>query len=139
VAIVKDEDPEVAPTGAADVCSADTIVAFVATTETFVPASTVATNFSASVESTELSAGTGNEAGVAIDDAVVFATVSSDTATVITAAFAGVATIVPIVMAATMARAIFLNEFIRYFSLLLFISDFLARILVYYSKLNLSR
>jgi hypothetical protein len=42
----------------------------------------------------------------------VFATESSDTATVITAALAGVATIVPIVMAATMARAIFLNEFI---------------------------
>jgi hypothetical protein len=42
----------------------------------------------------------------------VFATVSSDTATVITAAFAGVATIVPNVMAATMARASFLNEFI---------------------------
>jgi hypothetical protein len=59
-----------------------------------------------------LSAGTGNDAGVAIADDVVFATVSSDTATVITAAFAGVATIVPNVMAATMARASFLNEFI---------------------------
>jgi hypothetical protein len=33
-------------------------------------------------------------------------------------ALAGVATIVPSVMAATMARAIFLNEFILYFSLL---------------------
>jgi hypothetical protein len=112
VAIVKDDVPDVAPTGAADVCSADTIVAFVATTETDVPVSTVATNLSASAASTELSAGTGNEAGVAIVDAVVFATESNDTATVITAALAGVATIVPKVMAATMARAIFLNEFI---------------------------
>jgi hypothetical protein len=117
VAIVKDEDPEVAPTGAAVVCSADTIVAFVATAETLVPTSTVAMNFSASAASTVLSAGTGNEAGVAIVDAVVFATESTDTATVITAALAGVATIVPKVMAATMASAIFLNEFIRYFSL----------------------
>jgi hypothetical protein len=112
VAIVKDDDPDVAPTGAAVVCSADTIVAFVATTETLVPTSTVAINFSASAASTELSAGTGNDAGVAIAEFVVFATVSSDTATVITAALAGVATIVPKVMAATMASAIFLNEFI---------------------------
>ena len=93
-------------------CNAETIVAFVATAVTLVPTSTVAINFSASAASTELSAGTGNAAGVAIADAVVFATVSSDTATVITAAFAGVATIVPSVMAATMASASFLNEFI---------------------------
>jgi len=112
VATVKDDDPDVAPTGAAVVCSADTIVAFVAETATFVPMSTVATNFSASAESTELSAGTGNDAGVAIEFAVVFATESNDTATVITAALAGVATIVPKVMAATRPRAIFLNEFI---------------------------
>jgi hypothetical protein len=46
----------------------------------------------------------------------VFATASSDTATVITAAFAGVATIVPKAMAATRARAIFLNEFIYSYS-----------------------
>jgi hypothetical protein len=59
-----------------------------------------------------LSAGTGNAAGVAIDDAVELAVPSRVTATDITAALAGVATIVPIVMAATMARAIFLNEFI---------------------------
>jgi hypothetical protein len=42
----------------------------------------------------------------------VFATESSVTATVITVAFAGAAAIVPNVMAATTARAIFLNEFI---------------------------
>jgi len=112
VAIVKVEEPEDAPTGAADVCSADTIVAFVATTETTVPVSTVATNFSASAASTELSAGTGNDAGVEIDEAVVLAVPASSTATDITAALAGDATIVPKVMAATMASAIFLNEFI---------------------------
>jgi hypothetical protein len=94
------------------VCSADTIVAFVATTVTAVPVSTVVTNFSASAASTELSAGTGNEAGVAIAEAVVLGVPARSTATVITAAFAGVATIVPNVMAATMARASFLNEFI---------------------------
>jgi hypothetical protein len=94
------------------VCSADTIVAFVVVTETDVPVSTVATNLSASAASTVLSAGTGNAAGVAIEEFVVFATESNDTATVITAALAGVATIVPKVMAATMASAIFLNEFI---------------------------
>jgi hypothetical protein len=59
-----------------------------------------------------LSAGTGNAAGVAIDDAVVLAVPSRVTATDITAALAGVATIVAVVMAATMARAIFLNEVI---------------------------
>jgi hypothetical protein len=59
-----------------------------------------------------LSAGTGNDAGVAIAEAVVLATPSRVTATDITAALAGVATIVPKVMAATMASAIFLNEFI---------------------------
>jgi hypothetical protein len=112
VAIVKDDDPDDAPTGAADVCSADTIVALVATAETDVPAATVATNFSASAASIVLSAGTGNVAGVAITPLVVFATVSSVTATVITVAFAGAAAIVPNVMAATTARAIFLNEFI---------------------------
>jgi hypothetical protein len=100
------------------VCSAETIVAFVAVTRTDVPVSTVAINFNASAASTVLSAGTGNDAGVAIAELVVFATVSSDTATVITAALAGVATIVPKVMAATMASAIFLNEFI-YFILLI--------------------
>ena len=99
-------------------CSADTIVAFVDVTETLVPTSTVAMNLSASAASTVLSAGTGNDAGVAIADAVVLATESNDTATVITAALAGVATSVPKVMAATMASAIFLNEFIRSFSLL---------------------
>ncbi len=95
-------------------CSADTIVAFVATTETTVPVSTVATNFSASATSIVLSAGTGNEAGVAIAEADDLSVLLAPrvTATVITAAFAGVATIVPRVMAATMARAIFLNEFI---------------------------
>lgn len=112
VAIVKDDDPDVEPTGAAVVCNADTIVAFVDVTVTDVPVSTVAINCSASAASTELSAGTGNAAGVAIAEAVVFAVPLSDTATVITAALAGVATIVPNVMAATMARAIFLNEFI---------------------------
>ena len=112
VAIVKDDDPDVAPTGAADVCSADTIVAFVAATVTFVPTSTVAINLSASAASTVLSAGTGNEAGVAIADAVVLAVQSNDTATVITAALAGVAIMVPKVMAATTPSAIFLNEFI---------------------------
>jgi len=112
VAIVNDDDPDVAETGEADVCSADTIVAFVAETVTLVPVSTVATNFSASAASIVLSAGTGNAAGVAIADAVVLAVPSRDTATVITAALAGEATIVAVVMAATTARAIFLNEFI---------------------------
>jgi hypothetical protein len=110
--MVRLEEPDADVTGAADVCSADTIVAFVATTETTVPVSTVATNLSASAASTVLSAGTGNAAGVAIAELVVFAVPSRDTATVITAALAGVATIVPKVMAATMASAIFLNEFI---------------------------
>jgi hypothetical protein len=123
VAIVKDEDPDDADTGAADVCNAETIVALVADTETFVPVSTVATNFSASAASTVLSAGTGNAAGVAIADAVVLATPSSDTATDITAALAGDATIVAVVMAATTARAIFLNEFIH-FSLYLYLYCF---------------
>ena len=83
---------------------------------TDVPVSTVAINFNASAASILLSAGTGNDAGVAEDEFVVFATVFKLTATVITAAFAGVATIVPIVMAATIAIAIFLNEFIYFFS-----------------------
>ena len=48
----------------------------------------------------------------AIAEAVVLGVPARSTATVITAAFAGVATIVPKVMAATMARASFLNEFI---------------------------
>jgi hypothetical protein len=112
VAIVKDEDPDDADTGAADVCNAETIVALVADTETGVPVSTVATNLSASAASTVLSAGTGNAAGVAIADAVVLAVPSRDTATVITAALAGATAIVAVVMAATTARAIFLNEFI---------------------------
>jgi hypothetical protein len=43
---------------------------------------------------------------------VVLALPFSDTATVITAALAGVATIVPIVITAIMTSAIFLNEFI---------------------------
>jgi hypothetical protein len=94
------------------VCNADTIVAFVADTVTAVPVSTVATNLSASAASIELSAGTGNAAGVAIAEAVVLGVPARSTATVITAALAGVATIVLKVMAATMARAIFLNEFI---------------------------
>jgi uncharacterized spore protein YtfJ len=110
--MVNDDDPDVAETGAADVCNADTIVAFVAETVTLVPVSTVATNFSASAASIVLSAGTGNAAGVAIADAVVLAVPSRDTATVITAALAGEATIVAVVMAATTARAIFLNDFI---------------------------
>jgi hypothetical protein len=59
-----------------------------------------------------LSAGTGNAAGVETEEAVVLAVPSRVTATVITAALAGVATIVPIVMAATMASAILLNDFI---------------------------
>jgi hypothetical protein len=59
-----------------------------------------------------LSSGTGNAAGVAITPFVVLAVVFSVTATVITVAFAGAAAIVPRVMAATMASAIFLNEFI---------------------------
>jgi hypothetical protein len=112
VAIVNDEDPEAAVTGAADVCSAETIVAFVAVTETAVPVSTVATKRRASDASTVLSAGTGNDAGVAIAEAVVFAVPAKSTATVITAALAGVATIVAVVMAATITRAIFLNDFI---------------------------
>jgi hypothetical protein len=117
VAIVKDDDPDDAPTGAADVCSADTIVALVATAETDVPAATVATKRSASAASIVLSAGTGNVAGVAITPLVVFATESSVTATVITVAFAGATATMPKVMAATTASAIFLNEFITYFSL----------------------
>jgi hypothetical protein len=121
VAIVKDEDPDDADTGAADVCNAETIVAFVVVTETDVPVSTVATNLSASAASTVLSAGTGNDAGVAIADAVVLAVPSSDTATVITAALAGEATIVAVVMAATTARAIFFNEFIFLLIFILFI------------------
>jgi hypothetical protein len=117
VAIVKDDDPDDAPTGAADVCSADTIVALVATAETDVPAATVATKRNASAASIVLSAGTGNVAGVAITPLVVFAVPSSVTATVITVAFAGATATMPKVMAATTASAIFLNEFIRYFSL----------------------
>jgi hypothetical protein len=126
VAIVKDDDPDDAPTGAADVCSADTIVALVATAETDVPAATVATNRSASAASIVLSAGTGNVAGVAITPLVVFAVPSSVTATVITVAFAGATATMPKVMAATTASAIFLNEFIRYFSLLV-LSDPMTR------------
>jgi hypothetical protein len=64
-----------------------------------------------------LSDGTGNVAGVAITPLVVFAVPSSVTATVITVAFAGATATMPKVMAATTASAIFLNEFIRYFSL----------------------
>jgi hypothetical protein len=117
VAIVKDDDPDDAPTGAADVCSADTIVALVAVAVTDVPAATVATKRSASAASIVLSAGTGNDAGVAITPLVVFAVPSSVTATVITVAFAGATATMPKVMAATTASAIFFNEFITYFSL----------------------
>jgi hypothetical protein len=39
-----DDDPEDAPTGAADECKAVTKVALVAVAVTFVPATTVATN-----------------------------------------------------------------------------------------------
>jgi len=87
-------------------------VQFVQVAETAVPVSTVAINRSASAASTVLSAGTGNAAGVAIAELVLLAVPFRDTATVITAALAGVAIRVPIVMAATTARAIFLNEFI---------------------------
>jgi len=117
--MVRLEEPDADVTGAADVCNADTIVQFVQVAETAVPVSTVAINRSASAASIVLSAGTGNAAGVAIEELVVFAVPSRDTATVITAALAGVAIRVPIVMAATTARAIFLNEFI--FLLVLFI------------------
>ncbi len=55
---------------------------------------------------------TGMASELEIAEAVVLAVPSRVTATVITAALAGVATIVPKVMAATMASAIFLNEFI---------------------------
>jgi len=99
------------------VCSADTIVALVATAVTVVPAATVATNSNASVASIVLSDGTGNAAGVEITPFVVLAVEPSFTTTVITVAFAGATATMPKVMAATMASAIFLNEFIRYFSL----------------------
>ncbi len=78
----------------------------------------VATKRNASAASIVLSAGTGSVAGVAITPLVVFAVPSSVTATVITVAFAGATATMPKVMAATMASAIFLNEFIRSFSLL---------------------
>ena len=53
-------------TGAASVCSAVTIVAFVATAETTVPVSSpVIAILRASAESTLLSAGTGNTDGLA--------------------------------------------------------------------------
>jgi hypothetical protein len=121
VATVKVEEPEDAPTGAADECNAETIVAFVAVATTFVPAVTVASSLTTSVLSIVLSAGTGrtiavvsavpavagaSNAGV---DRVDFHVVAT---TVMVLALAGVATIVPKVMAATMASAIFLNEFI---------------------------
>jgi hypothetical protein len=77
-----------------------------------------------------LSAGTGSAAGVAEDEAVVLATEFKSTATVMTAALAGVATSVPIVMAATTARAIFLNEFI-----FLLLYSFLILFLVYPNSL----
>jgi hypothetical protein len=121
VATVKDDDPDVAPTGAADECSAETIVAFVAVAVTFVPAVTVATNCTTSVLSIVLSEGTGRTiavvsavpavAGVlkAAGDAEAFHVVAT---TDMVLALAGVATIVPKVMAATMTSAIFLNEFI---------------------------
>jgi len=117
--MVRLEEPDADVTGAAAVCKADTIVQFVQVAETDVPDETVAIKRNASAESTVLSAGTGNAAGVVIEELVVLAVPSRDTATVITAALAGVAISVPIVMAATTAREIFLNEFI--FLLLLFI------------------
>jgi len=112
VAMVRLEEPDADVTGAAAVCKADTIVQFVQVAETDVPVSTVAIKRSPSAASTVLSAGTGNAAGVAIAEFVVLAVPSRDTATVITAALAGVAIKVPKVMAATTARAIFFNEFI---------------------------
>jgi hypothetical protein len=119
VAIVKDDDPDDADTGAAGVARADTIVALVATAETVVPVATVATNSNAFVASIVLLDGTGNTAGVPITPLVVFSAEPNFTTTVITVAFAGATATMPKVMAATTASAIFLNEFIRYFSLLL--------------------
>jgi hypothetical protein len=75
--------------------------------------STVATILSASAASTVLSDGTGKAIAVATDvPAVAGAFESTVKATVITAALAGATESVPSVMAATTARAIFLNEFI---------------------------
>ena len=95
VAIDRLEEPDADVTGAAEVFSADTIVQFVQVAETAVPVSTVAIKRNASAASTVLSDGTGNAAGVAIAELVVFAVPSRVTATVITAALAGVATNVP--------------------------------------------
>jgi hypothetical protein len=113
VAIVAEADPADAVTGAAAVAVARMIEAFVAVTVTAVPVSTVAIKRKASVASTELSDGTGS-ATAAVLDKPLFAGAEPLTAiaTVIGAALAGVATIVPKVMAATIPRAIFLNEFI---------------------------
>ncbi|MGV2433156.1 MAG UNVERIFIED_CONTAM: hypothetical protein LVQ98_07850 [Rickettsiaceae bacterium] len=107
-------------TGAVDVANAGTTVAFVAVTVTAVPVSTVTTNSTTSSESTELSVGTGIVIGVAAAVPAVCA-VHVGLATVpvffftevttIGAALAGVAS-VPKVMAATIPRAIFLNDFI---------------------------
>jgi hypothetical protein len=112
------------------VCSADTIVALVAVAVTDVPAATVATKRSASAASIVLSSGTGNAAGVASTPLVVFAVPFSVTATVITVAFAGATATMPKVMAATTASAIFLNEFIRYFSLLVYLTPLGARMFI---------
>jgi hypothetical protein len=113
-------EPEDAVTGAVDVANADTTTALVAETVTAVPVSTVTTNSTTSSESTELSVGTGIVIGVAADVPAVcavhvgLATVPVFFLTEVTtigAALAGVAN-VPNATAATIARAIFLNEFI---------------------------
>jgi hypothetical protein len=113
-------EPEDAVTGAVDVANAGTTTALVAETVTAVPVSTVTTNSTTSSESTELSVGTGIVIGlVAAVPAVCAVHVGDATVpvffftevTTIGAALAGVAS-VPIAMAATIARAIFLNDFI---------------------------
>jgi hypothetical protein len=79
--------------------------------ETTVPVSRpVRAIFSASAESTELSAGTGNTTGFAAARPVE--TDDPPTVKVVVAALAGVATIVAIDIAATTPTAIFLNDFI---------------------------
>jgi hypothetical protein len=118
VLIDADVEPADAVTGAADVARAVTIFPLVATAETTVPVSSpVSAILRASAESTELSAGTGSAIAVAADVPAV-AGAEPPTVKVVVAALAGVATSVPTVMAATIPRAIFLNEFIHFSFLL---------------------
>ena len=119
------DDPAFAATGTDGVARAVTIFPLLATAETTVPALSPERSISRVLSSvTVFSSGTGMSAGFAD---VAETEVPSTVRAVETAALAGVAIIMLIPMAATRAKAIFLNEFI----FLLFI--------IIYTNLNCAR